>query len=174
MHTLPALLRFGVDFAANVDAELTERLLRSAHRAATPAAADYIYVPGPPLVVDGHRLLARLFHAFDAHGGWNRTVGGVGAGGVGAGGAGGSSVGGSAGVGGGGGGAGGGAGGVGRARFIMALLTERASMDSFQVSHADEDPNPNPNPSPSPSPNPTPTPTPTPSPDTNTKRAPGR
>ena len=68
------LLRFkfesnsDVDFAANVDAELTERLLRSAHRTATPAAADYIYVPGPPLVVDGHRLLARLFHAFDAHG----------------------------------------------------------------------------------------------------------
>ena len=138
VHTLPALLRFGVDFAANVDAELTERLLRSAHRAATPAAADYIYVPGPPLVVDGHRLLARLFHVFDAHGGWNRTTGGGGGGSVGGVGVG---VGVGSGVGGGGvSGAGGvGAGGAGRARFIMALLTERASMDSFQVSYSDED-----------------------------------
>ena len=103
VHDLPAELRFGVDFAANVDQQLLHRLLRSAHRAATPQRADYIYIPGPPLVIDGHRLLARLWHALDAHGGWNRTNQ------------------------------------VSSVRFVMSLLTERASMDSFQVSYSDED-----------------------------------
>ena len=93
-------------------------------------------MPGPPLVVDGHRLLARLFHAFDAHGGWNRTTGGGGAGGGDGAVVGGGAVG------------SGGAGGVERARFMMALLTERASMDSFQVAYAEPSPSPSPSPSP--------------------------
>eukprot|EP00908_Phaeocystis_cordata_P017649 Transcript_29002.p1 GENE.Transcript_29002~~Transcript_29002.p1 ORF type:complete len:584 (+),score=116.33 Transcript_29002:255-1754(+) len=111
VHPLPALLRFGVDFAANVDAALTSRLLRSAHRAATAEAADYVYIPGPPLVIDGHRLLARLWHVFAAHNGWNRTATGGPAGGQ----------------------------KTQKARFVMALLTERAAMDSFQVSYSDDD-----------------------------------
>ena len=46
-----------------VELALTERLLRSSHRAPTADDADYLWMPGAPLVIDGHRLLARLWYA---------------------------------------------------------------------------------------------------------------
>ncbi|KAL1530584.1 hypothetical protein AB1Y20_001484 [Prymnesium parvum] len=59
---MPPHLRFGVDFADGVERRLTERVLGSSHRAASVAAADFLWVPGAPLVIDGQRLLARLWH----------------------------------------------------------------------------------------------------------------
>lgn len=117
----PPLLRFGVDFAGHVEHSMTERMLRSSHRAATPEAAHYLWYPGAPLVIDGHRLLARLWHVctewlgtspermlISDGGNLNASFVGVGA----------------------------------KPRLplvLMPLLTERASMDSFQLSYADED-----------------------------------
>ena len=90
---MPPHLRFGVDFSPKLDELLTERLLKSAaHRAASADEADYFWCPGPPLVIDGHRLLARLWHVRERWpAAWNRTAG--------------------------------------LPRLMLALLTERASMD---------------------------------------------
>lgn len=60
---LPPHLRFGVGFAAAFEARLHERFLRSSQRTADMWRADFVFIPGPPLVVDGHRLLARLWFA---------------------------------------------------------------------------------------------------------------
>ena len=123
---MPPLLRFGVDFAAHVESSLSERLLRSAHRAPTVEQADYLWMPGAPLVIDGHRLLARLYHvaqhwlpadsalfrnASEAVATEAPATGRI------------PST---------------------RTRMapplvLMPLLTERASMDSFQLSYADDD-----------------------------------
>ena len=113
----PPLLRFGVDFAAHVEQSLTERMLRSVHRTATVQSAEVIWYPGAPLVIDGHRLLARLWHAVShwLDGGSKILEGGS------------SSKGQSS----------------GKAKrlplVLMPLLTERASMDSFQLSYAEDD-----------------------------------
>ena len=100
---MPPHLRFGVDFSPKLDELLTERLLKSAaHRAASADEADYFWCPGPPLVIDGHRLLARLWHVRERWpAAWNRTAG--------------------------------------LPRLMLALLTERASMDSFQLSYTEDD-----------------------------------
>ena len=105
--------------------------LSAAHRAAhceihRAARADYLWMPGAPLVIDGHRLLARLWHVKthwlgEAASG-SRAVDRA----------------------------------TRRGRYnssrrplhgrsngsklvLMPLLTERASMDSFQLSYADLD-----------------------------------
>lgn len=118
---MPPLLRFGVDFAAGVEERLSARMLRSAHRAPTVEQADYLWVPGAPLVIDGHRLLARLWHVRDhwvsplpptasakpaRRAGAHAARRGRG---------------------------------NGTKLALMPLLTERASMDSFQLSYADAD-----------------------------------
>lgn len=108
---MPPIYRFGVDFAPHVEMKLTERLLRSSHRAASAEAADYLWLPGAPLVIEGHRLLARLWHVA-SH--WlpdgPRLLRGE---------ANASSA--------------------PRPLVLMPLLTERASMDSFQLSYSDND-----------------------------------
>jgi hypothetical protein len=136
---MPPVLRFGVDFAPAVELKLTERLLRSSHRAATPEAADYFWMPGAPLVIEGHRLLARLWlvaerwlpdgHELLGAGGgaglgWANSTGARwhGAGST-------KPV----------GGTGGAADAKLRPLVFMPLLTERASMDSFQLSYSDND-----------------------------------
>jgi hypothetical protein len=58
----PPMLRFGVDFAGHVEHSLTERMLRSVHRSPTASGSSFLWYPGAPLVIDGHRLLARLWH----------------------------------------------------------------------------------------------------------------
>jgi len=104
---LPPQFRFGVDFASAFESKLLDRFRASAHRTADASSADVIVVPGPPLVVDGHRLLARLWNVrsrsplWDAGGSANRTI----------------LV----------------------ARHALCLLTERAAMDSFQLSYSDAD-----------------------------------
>jgi hypothetical protein len=122
-----------------VELKLTERLLRSSHRAATPEAADYFWMPGAPLVIEGHRLLARLWlvaerwlpdgHELLGAGGgaglgWGNSTGARwhGAGPA-------KPV----------GGTGGAADAKPRPLVFMPLLTERASMDSFQLSYSDND-----------------------------------
>ena len=115
----------------NFEEKLTARLLRSAHRAATPEEASYIYLPGTPLVTDGHRMLARLWYVRQH---WRSLWDGKG----------------DADAGGGSGGGGGnhssGGGGVGASgvasddsvgsqpRVILLLPTERASSEALQLS----------------------------------------
>lgn len=78
---LPPIFRFGSCFAchsssngAGVDEKTERALLLSPHREADPLRADYFYLPGPPLVVDGHRLLAKLWHVRSHWAYWNETA----------------------------------------------------------------------------------------------------
>ena len=133
---MPPVLRFGVDFAPAVELKLTERLLRSSHRAATPEAADYFWMPGAPLVIEGHRLLARLWLVAER---WlpdgHELLGASGGAGLGWGNGTGARWHAAGAVG----GAGGAADAKPRPLVFMPLLTERASMDSFQLSYSDND-----------------------------------
>ena len=70
---MPPLLRFGNPFAPHFGAKLELRFLRGAQRAADPRTAEYVFLPGVPLVVDGHRLLARLWHARQHFSMWNAS-----------------------------------------------------------------------------------------------------
>ena len=70
---MPPLLRFGNPFAPHFGAKLELRFLRGAQRAADPRTAEYVFLPGVPLVVDGHRLLARLWHARQHWPMWNAS-----------------------------------------------------------------------------------------------------
>ena len=70
---MPPLLRFGNPFAPHFGAKLELRFLRGAQRAADPGTAEYVFLPGVPLVVDGHRLLARLWHARQHWPMWNAS-----------------------------------------------------------------------------------------------------
>ena len=118
----PPLLRFGVDFAGHVELSLTERMLRSVHRAPTVARASFLWYPGAPLVIDGHRLLARLWHA--VHYWLDAGPSSEGLSSLGDERRAGANV----------------AGASRRALLVlMPLLTERASMDSFQLSYSDND-----------------------------------
>ena len=109
----PPLLRFGVDFAAGNEYMITERMLRSVHRAPTADAAANLWYTGAPLVIDGHRLLARLWHVATAWLGASESLRELDEPPR--------------------------AGAPRRPLVLMPLLTERASMDSFQLSYSHDD-----------------------------------
>lgn len=129
---LPPVYRFGVDFARQFEDRLHERFRASVHRTADIQRADFVYMPGPPLVIDGHRLLARLWYARERSPLW-KLAGSPGAALAGARFAASATA---------------PSGQLsnftlaplpGLARHMMCLLTERGAMDSFQLSYSDDD-----------------------------------
>lgn len=129
---LPPLLRFGNVFMPHFEEKLFATLRASSHRSADPRTADYVYVPGPPLVIDGHRLLARLWYVREHHPWqWNLHAAAANATASLAAGGGASGARADAGA------VRGGADAMGAAhaaRVMLVLATERASMDTLQLS----------------------------------------